>query len=67
MPFCRFAFLPGRAARWYPQMNISEDADHFYVEPLAPGLTPDSLKVSVARNQLTISGEKPYSTEKNRQ
>jgi HSP20 family protein len=57
-PFSRFSFLPGRAARAYPLINLSEDADHIYLEALAPGVAPDSLKVSVVRDQLTLEGEK---------
>ncbi len=57
-PFSRISFLPGRAARAYPLMNISEDKDNIYLDALAPGIEPSTLKVSVIKNQLTISGEK---------
>ncbi|MCC6548103.1 Hsp20/alpha crystallin family protein [Candidatus Sumerlaeota bacterium] len=55
----RQAFLPGRNPRNYPHVNIAEDADNIHVEALAPGLNPESLQITVLRNQLTISGEKP--------
>ena len=57
-PFSRISFLPGRATRAYPLMNISEDANNLYVEALAPGLDPNTLDVSVRGDQLVISGEK---------
>jgi len=57
-PFSRISFLPGRASREYPLLNIGEDHDNIYVEALAPGLNPDTINVSVAGDQLAISGEK---------
>ncbi len=54
----RSAFLPGVAARAYPLVNLSEDKDNIYVEALAPGMNPDSIEVSVLRDQLRIAGEK---------
>ena len=53
------AFLPGRAARAYPLVNMSEDADAVYVTALAPGLDPAAVHVTVQDNRLTIAGEKP--------
>jgi HSP20 family protein len=57
-PFFRVAFLPGRAARQYPMINLNEDANAYYVEALAPGVDPQSLDVTVVHNSLTIAGEK---------
>jgi HSP20 family protein len=62
-PYSRFSFLPGRAARAYPLINLSEDADSLYVEALAPGINPESLKITVVRDQLTITGEKATSAK----
>jgi HSP20 family protein len=58
-PFSRISFLPGRASRAYPLINISEDHNNLYVDALAPGLDPETLNVSVTGDQLVISGEKP--------
>jgi len=57
-PRWRSAFLPGRAARSYPLLNVYEEPDAVYVEALAPGLDTDSLEVSVRGNVLTLAGEK---------
>jgi HSP20 family protein len=57
-PFSKTSFLPGRAARGYPLLNIGEDNDNFYIDALAPGVDPKTLDVSVTQNQLVISGEK---------
>lgn len=52
------AFLPGRAARAYPLVNVHEDREAVYVEALAPGIDPHALELSVKENTLTIKGEK---------
>src|SRR5215831_5063772 len=52
------AFLPGRAARAYPLVNVSEDAQALYVTALAPGLDPAALQLTVQDNRLTMTGEK---------
>ena len=57
-PFPRVAFLPGRAARRYPLINLYEDRDHVYVEALAPGVDVESLALAVIGKVLSISGEK---------
>lgn len=57
-PLFRTAFLPGRAARRYPLINLAEDRDHVYIEALAPGVDPATIDLSVMRNVMTISGEK---------
>jgi HSP20 family protein len=59
-PFSRISFLPGRASRAYPLINISEDHDNIYVDALAPGIEPEALNVSVTGDQLVISGEKEH-------
>lgn len=53
--------LTGQSAiggRVFPLLNVSENKDSILVEALAPGLDPDSIEVSVLRDQLRISGVK---------
>jgi HSP20 family protein len=57
-PFFRTAFLPGRAARRYPLINLYEDTEAMYVEALAPGVDSETLNVSVVGNTVSITGEK---------
>jgi HSP20 family protein len=59
----RNAFLPGRAARAYPLINMWDDPDNVIIEALAPGVNPDTFEVHVLRNQVTISGEKTRAPE----
>lgn len=55
----RHAFLPGRSPRHYPMVNLYDDGENFYVEGLAPGINPDEFNVSVMKNTLSITGNKP--------
>jgi HSP20 family protein len=57
-PSARAAFLPGRAARRYPLINLYEDTEAVYVEALAPGIDPSSLHLHVQGNTLSVTGEK---------
>jgi HSP20 family protein len=57
-PSFHTAFLPGRASRRYPLINLAEDRDHVYIEALAPGVDPATIDLAVIRNIMTISGEK---------
>ena len=57
-PFSKISFLPGKAARSYPLINVNEDKDAYYIEALAPGVDPTSMDVSVVGNTLSIAGEK---------
>lgn len=45
--------------RTFPQVNIAESEGEVAIEALVPGVDPETINVSVLRNQLTISGNKP--------
>jgi HSP20 family protein len=62
-PVFRTAFLPGRAAREYPLVNLYEEQDYVHVEALAPGADPNSFNISMVGRTLTIAGEKPRAPE----
>jgi len=50
-------FFTDRRLSSVPAVNISESADHYYIELAAPGLKKDDFRVSVERDMLTISTE----------
>jgi len=57
-PTYRAAFLPGRAAREYPLVNLYEGTDALLVEALAPGADPASFNITMTGRTLTLCGEK---------
>jgi HSP20 family protein len=50
-----------------PLANVNEDKDNVYVEVLAPGIVPAAIEISVVRDTLRISGEKPPLSDKVKQ
>jgi len=60
------SFLPGTEpffSRVYPALNLTEDADNFYVRAELPGVKPENLDISVVEGRLLIRGERKASTE----
>ncbi len=57
-PVSRAAFLPGRAAREYPLVNLYEEPDVLVVEALAPGADPATFNITMTGRTLTLCGEK---------
>jgi HSP20 family protein len=51
------SFLSDRMVTRVPAVNISESADHYHIELAAPGLKKQDFKISVDRDQLSISVE----------
>ncbi|WP_179415736.1 Hsp20/alpha crystallin family protein [Mucilaginibacter sp. E4BP6] len=50
-------FFSDRMVTRVPAVNISETADHYHIELAAPGLRKQDFKISVDRDQLSISVE----------
>jgi HSP20 family protein len=46
----------GYGAGVFPPMNVSEDANHYYVRALLPGIDASQLNVSVVRQTVVVSG-----------
>jgi HSP20 family protein len=57
-PFSRVSFLPARAPRAYPLVNIFDEEERYLVEALAPGLDPVTIDITVLENRLAVSGTK---------
>ncbi len=57
-PCARVSFLPARAPRAYPLVNIFEEEGRYLVEALAPGLDPETIDITVLENRLAVTGEK---------
>jgi HSP20 family protein len=51
-------FFSDRMVNRVPAVNISESEDRFHIEMAAPGLKKEDFKISIDRDQLTISAEK---------
>jgi HSP20 family protein len=47
----------------FPAVNITEDADAYYVSAELPGVNSADLDLNVAANQLTLAGERKISEE----
>jgi len=50
-------------SRVYPALNLSEDPDHLYVRAELPGVSPESLEISVVEGRLLIRGERKIQME----
>jgi HSP20 family protein len=47
----------------FPLINLSENKDNYYVRAEMPGLKADEISISVANNNLSISGERKIASE----
>jgi len=47
----------------FPLVNLSENKNNYYVRAEMPGLKADDINISVAGNNLSISGERKIASE----
>jgi HSP20 family protein len=47
----------------FPLINLTEDADRFYIRAELPGVTSDALQMQATAKNLSISGEREIETE----
>ena len=55
--------LAWRTARVFPAINLTEDADNYYVRADLPGIKADSLDIQAVGKNLTLSGERTIASE----
>lgn len=62
---------PGRAdadvaAGVFPSMNVTQDANNFYVRAEVPGIKASELSISAVKNRLSIAGKREIPNENER-
>lgn len=50
----------------FPPLNVSQDADNFYLRAEIPGVNADQLSISAERNRVSISGRRDIPAERER-
>jgi HSP20 family protein len=50
----------------FPPVNITQDADNFYVRAEVPGIKPDELAISAVRNRVSLAGKREIQREHER-
>ena len=51
------------SAKVFPAINLTEDADNYYVRAELPGIKADALDIQAVGRNLTISGERTIASE----
>lgn len=54
---------PVRERGVFPPINVTQDADNFYIRCELPGVKPEDLDVGVVHQTLTLSGKREASDE----
>lgn len=49
--------------QWSPSVDITENAEAYFVKAELPGVSSDDVKITMRNNELTIYGEKKMSDE----
>lgn len=57
--------LSSQSLPWLPEVDISEDKDHYMIKADLPGLKREDINLSLDNSILTISGERKAETEHN--
>jgi HSP20 family protein len=55
--------LAWRTVSVFPAINLTEDADNYYVRAELPGIRADALDIQAVGRDLTISGERTIAPE----
>jgi HSP20 family protein len=50
----------------FPPVNVTHDADQFYVRADVPGIDAKDLSISAVKNRLSIAGKREIATEHDR-
>jgi HSP20 family protein len=52
-----------RGAGVFPPLNITQDAENFYVRAEVPGIDPKELSISAVRNRVVLAGRREIQPE----
>jgi HSP20 family protein len=50
----------------FPPMNVTQDADNFYVRAELPGIKPNELSISALKNRVSLAGKRVIQPEHER-
>jgi len=58
--------LGDRGTGVFPPVNITQDADNFYLRAEVPGIKPDELAISAVKNRVSLAGKREIAREHER-